>query len=95
MYRPKLIALLGLPLLFAAFLLVGSLLLSPTAMRAQSPVGITDTPTPTLTAIPTATPGPQPLPVVPEASTLVLWGSAASALIGYAGLQLRARRRRR
>jgi hypothetical protein len=33
------------------------------------------------------------LPVIPEASTLLLLGSAASGLIGYAGLQIRARRR--
>lgn len=33
-------------------------------------------------------------PVVPEASTLILLGSAASGLVGYAGLQLRARRRK-
>jgi hypothetical protein len=33
-------------------------------------------------------------PVVPEASTLVLLGSAAAGLVGYASLQIRARRRR-
>jgi len=33
--------------------------------------------------------------VVPEASTLILMGSAASGLIGYAGLQIRARKRKR
>jgi fimbrial isopeptide formation D2 family protein len=33
-------------------------------------------------------------PVVPEASTLVLLGSAATGLAGYVSLQLRARRRR-
>ena len=32
------------------------------------------------------------VPFVPEASTLVLLGSAASALAGYAGLQIRSRR---
>lgn len=37
-------------------------------------------------------PAPQP-PAVPEASTLVLVSSALSALVGYAGLQLRKRRR--
>jgi hypothetical protein len=34
------------------------------------------------------------VPFVPEASTLVLLGSAASALAGYAGLQIRSRRHR-
>ncbi len=33
-------------------------------------------------------------PVVPEASTLLLLGSAATGLAGYVGLQIRARRRR-
>lgn len=33
-------------------------------------------------------------PVIPEASTLILLGSAASGLAGYVGLQIRARRRR-
>jgi fimbrial isopeptide formation D2 family protein len=33
--------------------------------------------------------------VVPEASTIILMGSAASGLIGYAGLQIRARKRKR
>ena len=35
-----------------------------------------------------------PPPFVPEASTLVLLGSAATTLAGYVGLQIRARRRR-
>jgi len=89
MHRLKLMVLLGMVLLFAFVLLVG--LFSPVTMhtQAQAPVGITDTPTPTATV----PPGPQPPPVVPEASTLILLGSAASALIGYAGLQWRARRR--
>jgi hypothetical protein len=33
-------------------------------------------------------------PVVPEASTLILLGSAASGLAGYVSLQIRARRRK-
>ncbi len=33
-------------------------------------------------------------PVVPEASTLLLLGSAASGMAGYVGLQIRARRRK-
>jgi hypothetical protein len=33
--------------------------------------------------------------VVPEASTLILLGSAATGLAGYVGLQIRARRRKR
>jgi fimbrial isopeptide formation D2 family protein len=33
-------------------------------------------------------------PVIPEASTLILLGSAATGLAGYASLQIRARRRR-
>ena len=39
-------------------------------------------------------PEPETPPVVPEPSTLVLLGGAISALAAYAGLQLRARRRR-
>lgn len=35
-----------------------------------------------------------PPPFVPEASTLILLGSAASGLAGYVGLQIRARRRK-
>jgi hypothetical protein len=38
------------------------------------------------------TPGPEPPPVVPEASSLLLLGSALSGLAAYAGLQIRARR---
>jgi hypothetical protein len=37
---------------------------------------------------------PEPPPVVPEASTLLLLGSAAASLVGYAGAQWRARRRK-
>jgi hypothetical protein len=43
---------------------------------------------------PPPTPGPETPPVVPEASTLLLLGGALSGLAGYAGLQIRARRRR-
>jgi uncharacterized protein YbdZ (MbtH family) len=43
---------------------------------------------------PTPAPAPQAPPVVPEASTLILLGGAISGLAGYAGLQLRARRRK-
>ena len=39
-------------------------------------------------------PPPAETPFVPEASTLILLGSAASGLAGYAGLQWRARRRK-
>ncbi len=46
-------------------------------------------PTPQPTALP---PAPE-APVVPEASTLLLFGSAGLALAGYVGLHLRARRR--
>jgi hypothetical protein len=44
--------------------------------------------------LPTPTPGPETPPVVPEASTLVLLGGALSGLAGYAGLQIRARRKK-
>ncbi len=60
------------------------------------PVPPTSTPTPT--GAPTSTPTPEVAPespaVVPEASTLLLLGGAASSLAGYAGLQIRARRRK-
>jgi hypothetical protein len=52
----------------------------------------TATPTPTGSPTPTTTPPPSP-PVVPEASTLLLLGSSATALAGYTLLQWRARRR--
>jgi hypothetical protein len=42
-----------------------------------------------------APPVPDPeTPFVPEASTFLLLGSAASGLAGYVGLQIRARRRK-
>lgn len=39
-------------------------------------------------------PAAAPPPFVPEASTFILLGSAATTLAGYVGLQIRARRRR-
>jgi len=55
-------------------------------------------PRPTLTPSPAVPPaptqGPPATPVVPEPSTLLLLGSAATGLAAYAGLQLRSRRRR-
>jgi hypothetical protein len=45
-------------------------------------------------APPPPPPPPTEAPFVPEASTLVLLGSAASGLAGYVGLQWRARRRK-
>jgi uncharacterized repeat protein (TIGR01451 family) len=44
---------------------------------------------------PVELPSPCGEPVVPEASTLILLGSAAAGLAGYVGLQIRARRRNR
>lgn len=37
---------------------------------------------------------PEPPPFVPEASTLILFGGAATGLASYIGLQIRARRRK-
>lgn len=37
----------------------------------------------------------EPVPFVPEASTLILMGSAATGLTGYVGMQIRARRRKK
>ena len=51
------------------------------------------TPSPTISPAPTTGPAPA-APVVPEPSTLLLLGSAATGLGAYAGLQLRSRRRR-
>ena len=51
-------------------------------------------PTPTEPPPTPTQPPPEPPPVVPEASTLLLLGTSASALAGYAGLQWRARRKR-
>jgi hypothetical protein len=49
----------------------------------------------TQAAEPPTVPGQQePPPVVPEASTLLLLGSAATGLASYVGLQIRARRRK-
>lgn len=36
----------------------------------------------------------QEVPIIPEASTLILFGGAATGLAGYVGLQIRARRRK-
>ena len=67
------------------------------AQAASLPLDVP--PIPTATVVPSPmppkpptpyTPGP---PVVPEASTLLLLGSSAAALAGYAALQWRARRR--
>jgi uncharacterized protein YbdZ (MbtH family) len=62
-----------------------------TASDLNEDMGIFQPPTPT--PIPTVAPQAPP-PVVPEASTLILLGGAISGLAGYAGLQLRARRRK-
>ena len=68
---------------------------SPTSTPTQTP---TPTPTPTRGSpiqppVPTATPvQPDSPPVVPEASTLILLGSAISGLATYIGLQHKARR---
>jgi len=50
----------------------------------------TATPTATATPLPLSTSLPEP-PLVPEASSLLLLGSAASGLAVYIGWQLRAR----
>jgi hypothetical protein len=51
-------------------------------------------PTPTEPPPTPTPPPPPPPPVVPEASTLLLLGTSATTLAGYAALQWRARRRR-
>ena len=51
-------------------------------------------PTPTEPPPTPTQPPPEPPPVVPEASTLVLLGTSATTLAGYAALQWRARRKR-
>lgn len=91
----------GLVALFLA--LVAVALPAPTA--AQEPTAtrpiitppprptLTLTPGPTHTPQPTLTPTPEPPPVVPEASTLLLLGSALATLAGYIALQARARPR--
>jgi heme/copper-type cytochrome/quinol oxidase subunit 3 len=70
----------------AVFLALSSILVAAAMADDNGPIGITDTPTPTATVPPTG--------VVPEASTLVLLASSATGLAAYAGLQIRARRRR-
>ena len=95
MYTSKL-TILAVTLLAALVLLLN--LASPPLAAAQAPLGFTDTPTPTPTATlfptwtPTPVPGGEAPPVVPEASTLILLGSAALGLSGYVGLQIRLRR---
>ena len=77
-------------LVLAAVVLVVLLSLLVSAVWADQnvPVGITDTPTPTPTGQP-----PVQVPVVPEASTLLLLGGSATGLAAYVALQIRARRR--
>ena len=65
---------------------------APTRATLIPPPRPTLTPTPTNTPLPTQTP-PVP-PVVPEASTLLMMGSALATLAGYVVLQARARPRR-
>ena len=81
-----------------ALLLLGvvAAALSPAAAAQplNQPPRPTLTPSPAPTGIaPTATPPPEPPPVVPEASTLLLLGSALVGMGGYVALQVRARRR--
>ncbi len=59
---------------------------------SEEPVPPTNTPTPTST--PTPGIAAEDPAVVPEATTLLLLGGAASSLAGYASLQIRARRRK-
>ena len=72
---------------------------TPTTTATLTPTPTTTpTETPTPSATPTAsppppTPPPPPPPVVPEASSLVLLGSAAAGLAAYGVLQVRARRK--
>ena len=96
--RPLMIA--GIITLLLA--LVALPLALPPAAGAQEPTAtrpiITPPPRPTLTTTPTNTPqptlAPTPVPpVVPEASTLLLMGSALATLAGYVTLQARARPR--
>jgi hypothetical protein len=75
-------ATLGILLMVLALLSVSLIL--PVMADDGVPVAITDTPTPT------GEPGPPP--VIPEASSLVLLAGSATALAGYVGLQIRARR---
>jgi hypothetical protein len=67
-----------------AFLALGLAL--PALADEGVPLIITETPTPT--------PTPPSVPVVPEASSLILLGSSAAGLAAYVGLQVRSRRRK-
>mgnify|MGYP003775075501 FL=1 len=91
------LALIGLvlPLLPASASPAGLLppLAGPAPLRQLTPrPTILPPPRPTLTPTPTVSPV-SPVPVVPEPSTLLLLGGAATGLGAYAGLQLRSRRR--
>ncbi len=72
----------------------GVLLAEAASLPLQEPPTGTPTPTPSKTPTPLPTRPGVPVPVVPEASTLLLLGSSASMLAGYAALQWRARRRK-
>jgi hypothetical protein len=68
---------------------------TPTSTSTATPTSTPlATPSSSPTVLPTEPPIPPP-PVVPEGSTLLLAGGAASGLAAYVGVQLRARRRRR
>ena len=76
----------------------GVLLAEAASLPLEEPPTSTPTATPSPTPSTTPTPLPPrpgiPVPVVPEASTLLLLGSAAGTLAGYVTLQWRARRRK-
>lgn len=66
---------------------------TPTSTRPLPPTPTSTLP-PVVPTLPPPGPPPTPPPVIPEASSLVLLGSAVTGLAGYAALQLRARRRK-